>query len=200
MKDLKSKDPRMINLALSFIAENPDKGLYSLVKETLMIMAKGSSRDVSCQKKAICCLSNFVSLDKDSLKEYLQWLDKNLAEIQRDDVVYCVIGVFETVIRNSEELTPFVVKPIYSLFEKDKNWIKIKLICMLRQLFKPYHRFISKCQDKIYNMLTTTTAKSVECELIKLVVEYYEETPKIYNLACDLVMAFLEAGDINQNI
>lgn len=59
---------------------------------------------------------------------------------------------------------------------------------------------IEKCREKVYNFITTNTANSVECELIKLILNNYQSDERIYSLSCSKIMTFLESVDINLNI
>lgn len=127
-KDIGGNDVRAIDLALSFVSNHPDEGLYSTIREDILIIAKGSARNESYRKKAICCLSNYTQIDASVLKDFLGWVDKEISNIQSFGILFVLVGLLEKVLIYSPQLAPLVIKPTYSLFEKNQNWLKIKVI------------------------------------------------------------------------
>lgn len=81
-------------MALTFASNNPEESLYKSITEKLLIIAKGNSKNVITQNKAITCLLNLTEFDTSSLQEFLLWIGKNLDKITDKGTIYSLLGLF----------------------------------------------------------------------------------------------------------
>lgn len=61
-------------------------------------------------------------------------------------------------------------------------------------------RLADKSKEKIYNLLVTTTAKSLEASLIGLVIQKYDLQEKVFDLAVQKIESFLSSDDMNLSV
>jgi hypothetical protein len=61
-------------------------------------------------------------------------------------------------------------------------------------------RLIEKSKDKIYNLLVTSTAKSLEASLISLVIQKYDVSDKVFDLAVQKIEQFISSEDMNLSV
>lgn len=58
-------------------------------------------------------------------------------------------------------------------------------------------RLVKKLQEIYSNLLTTTSSKALEYELLNSIIEFFKEDAGLYELACDKLKIFIEHDDAN---
>jgi MFS superfamily sulfate permease-like transporter len=127
-----SNDARIVNLALTFASNNPEKSLYSCIIEKIVIIAKGNSKNVITQNKAITCLCNLTSIDANVVQDYLLWASKNLETIKDKGTIYTLLGLFQKVVTDCPSFYPPIMKCVYHYLDFQQGWVMItslSLVC-----------------------------------------------------------------------
>lgn len=106
-----------MNLALTFLGNNPEENLYKSLSDKLIIIAKGNSKDLATQNKAITCLANLTQFDQDLLSEYLVWVAKNLESIEDKGNINSLLGLFQKVLDVCPTSYPPVMKSVYHFLD-----------------------------------------------------------------------------------
>ena len=82
--------------------------------------------------------------------------------------------------------------------EKYKNnWLIIKIIKLLDKMMRLEPRLIKKLVDPYQKMLKSTTAKSIEFELLSTIIKHFKDHPSLYNQACENLKSFINHTDAN---
>ena len=96
------------------------------------------------------------------------------------------------------KLHPLFIKPLYDLMEKYKNnWLIIKAIKLLDKMMRLEPRLVKKLVDPYQRMLKSTSAKSIEFELLNTIIKHFKEHPSLYNQACENLKSFINHTDAN---
>lgn len=96
------------------------------------------------------------------------------------------------------KLYPLFIKPLYDLLEKQKNnWLIIKIIKLLDKILLLEPRLIKKLVDPYQKLLKSTSAKSIEFELLNTIIRHFKEHSSLYNQACDNLKSFINHIDAN---
>lgn len=83
------------------------------------------------------------------------------------------------------------------LCETASNWLIIKLLKLLTELYKVEPRLGGKLAKKFMEMLESEAAKSVQFELIKSSFGYFSDQAELVALAKDKLRSFLTSNDNN---
>jgi hypothetical protein len=114
--------------------------------------------------------------------------------------LYAISGLFEAAIRFSPEVALRTVKGVYSLFDHTQNWIRVRTLKLASSLIRIEPRLAKKLEQKIFGLLASANAKSVECELVRLCISHYLNSKELFPLVKGKAEVFAEASDINLSI
>ena len=96
------------------------------------------------------------------------------------------------------KLHPLFIKPLYEMMEKFKNnWLIIKAIKLLDKMMRLEPRLIKKLVEPYQKMLKSTSAKSIEFELLSSIIKHFKEHTALYNQACENLKSFINHTDAN---
>lgn len=102
------------------------------------------------------------------------------------------------VFRVKPQLFPLFIKPLFLLLEKQKNnWLSIKILKLFDKMIELEPRLLKKMSEPLNRMLRQTTAKSIEFELISIIIHHFREFNELYALACDNLKNFINHSDAN---
>lgn len=102
------------------------------------------------------------------------------------------------VLQINKSLYPLLIKPLYDLLEKQKNnWLIIKIIKLFDKILRLEPRMIKKLVDPYTKMLRSTSAKSIEFELLSSIIRHFQEHKSLYSLACENLKSFINHTDAN---
>jgi len=108
------------------------------------------------------------------------------------------INIMNSVFTINTKLHPLFIKPLYDLMEKYKNnWLIIKAIKLLDKMMRLEPRLVKKLVDPYQRMLKSTSAKSIEFELLNTIIKHFKEHPSLYNQACENLKSFINHADAN---
>jgi len=98
----------------------------------------------------------------------------------------------------NSKLHPLFIKPLYEMMEKFKNnWLIIKAIKLLDKMMRLEPRLVKKLVDPYQKMLKSTSAKSIEFELLNTIIKHFKEHTVLYNQACENLKSFINHTDAN---
>lgn len=109
-------------------------------------------------------------------------------------------GLFEAAIRFSSESALRTVKGVYSLFDFSQNWIRVRTLKLANSLITIEPRLAKKLEPKIYTLLASANAKSVDCELVRLCTAHFMTNKELVPLVKSKAEVFSESTDVNLNI
>lgn len=86
------------------------------------------------------------------------------------------------------------------MFDHTQNWIRVRTLKLANHLISIEPRLSKKLEAKIFSLLASANAKSVECELVRLCISHYINSKELFPLVKGKAEVFAEAPDANLNI
>ncbi|CCW60194.1 unnamed protein product [Phytomonas sp. EM1] len=200
-RDLNSSNQYVVGLALYYIATICTPELArDLVSDVVQLLQHPSTY---VRKKAVLSLYKIFLEFPESLRPIYPKLrekledtaaNKDTGSVVRGAVV-CVLC--ELARRNPSNYLSLGI-PFYSLlFTIHSNWTLIKIIKVFGHFAQSEPRLCTKLAEPLTNLITTTTAKSVQYECILAVANGMNKVSSLTKLAVDKMRLFVEDADQN---
>merc|ERR1719353_1515875 len=185
--------------ALATIA-TPDMA-RDLVADVLTMLS--SSRPYLRKKAVLCLFRLFVRHPKalvdgfPKLKERLKDEDQGVLNATVNTMLE--LGRKNTQILNKSEEQWLVIPSLFQILNKTTdNWLVIKLLKVFQLLCPQEEKLVAKMVEPVNQILSTTKAKSVEYEAVRLVVRCLSQAnPVLASTAAEKLRDFCNSSDRN---
>lgn len=172
-KDMNSTNLKTQNLALSSITYLGNSDILQTVFKDLLMMAKSGARDTLLQKKALCGIKRALTINPTLVGNFITETQLVVENLKDPTLIYCYLGIYEEIAKNHPKLTPFIIKPLYSLLDNKHNWVIISSLKLMTSLIEFEPRLSKKLETKLFTIFSSSGGKSVESCLIEIVLKYF---------------------------
>lgn len=141
------------------------------------------------RKKSPAILARIFFLCPDLLPQYIDIIINRLVKDEQNPAVLAsTLSIISNILNQTPSLYPLFVKPMYELMEKQRtNWFLIKLIRLFNKLIKFESRLVKKLAGPFDTMLTNCKSKSLEYELVLIIIKYFKDYKELYEKSRNLL-------------
>ena len=145
------------------------------------MMAKGGARDILLQKKALIVIKKALEINPALVGNFVTETASVVENLKDQSLIYCYLGIYETITRHQPKLIPFIIKPLYALLDTKHNWVLISVLKLINRLIEIEPRLAKKLEGKLFTIFSSTAGKSIESCLIEIVLQHFSANESLFN-------------------